>query len=209
MTARHRYISIASVLIAFAAHAIGQDSAAGKPAKPPAENPTGPPLVITTSEATLTRPGTLKGVSVAELLAGARPKPEKLIRKGVINFGGESFDLYLPEPPYSIENTGRDDGLYENNATRLAIDADRDGKITGEENWFANLPIRIVDQMFRVAAIAEDGARVELRPIAGPPRGLLIGRKVPEFSYTTVDGRTITHADYSGKAFLLDIWSVT
>ncbi len=166
-------------------------------------------IVIATTPSELTRPGTLKGVTVMEILAGARPKPEKLVRKGVVRVDAESFNLYLPAPPYELENSGRDDGALENTATRIAIDANGDGSIAGEENWYANLPLRIADRMYRITTIADDGSQVELQPLADAPRGLIVGRKAPDFSYTATDGRTYKREDFAGKAFLVDIWSVT
>jgi hypothetical protein len=136
---------------------------------------------------------------------------DKLVRKGTITVDAESFDLYLPEAtrPYTIENNGRDDSHSANKSTRIAIDANHNGKISDDESWFANMPVRIADRMFDVVAIAEDGSRIELRPSNAPLAGMIVGRKAPAFTYKTADGVERTLESYKGKAFLLDIWSVT
>ena len=162
-------------------------------------------LVVNLEDAKATRAGTMKGLT--SVFAG--PPKEKLVRKGVVSVAGETFDIYLPEAPYALENTGRNETAFENTATRVSIDANRDGKLAEDEHWFVNLPIRIGDAMFEVRSIAEDGRRVELQASTAPLSGAVVGRRVPPFKFETADGKTVTQDDYKGKAFLLDIWSVT
>jgi len=172
-----------------------------------------------------TRPGRLSGAAVGDLkpediqkdpegfakrLQEAM-KPEKLVKKGSIRVSGKSFDLYLPEStePYAVENKGESDSHHENSSTLLSIDGNGDGKLTGDEGWFASLPIRIADSMWEVVAIAADGSRIELKPSRKPLAGVVVGRKCPPFSFRTEEGKPVTLDSYRGKALLIDIWSVT
>jgi len=140
----------------------------------------------------------------------AMPKDVPLIRKGTLTVDGEAVTIYLPKAKrYGVENTGRGDEHHSNKSTLLSIDADHNGKLGDDESWFANLPIRVADRMFEITRIAEDGSEIELRPSSAPLRGVIVGRKCPAFSYKTSDGRLITQDTYKGKAFLLDVWSVT
>ena len=133
----------------------------------------------------------------------------ELTMRGDVSIDERKLTFYLPDGPYALKNTGASDFTMENTATCLAIDADADGRIADEENWFSNLPIRIGDRMFDLRAIGSDGKRIELAPSLKPVSGIVVGQKVPPFSYTTTGGKTLTQDDYRGRAFLIDIWSVT
>jgi hypothetical protein len=124
--------------------------------------------------------------------------------------GGVRQTIYIPKADhYATKNTGRDDQWLSNNSTRIFIDANTDGKLDEFEGWFTNLPIRIGDRNYRVERIADGAAQIELTPLSDPLTGLVVGRKVPPFRFKTADGQTVTQDTYKGKAFLLDIWSVT
>ena len=73
----------------------------------------------------------------------------------------------------------------------------------------ANLPIRLGDKMFDVAEIAADGSRITLKASKAPLSGVILGRKCPPFSFKTADGKIVSDETLSGKAVLLDIWSIT
>ena len=138
-------------------------------------------------------------------------KPEKLVKKGRIPIQGKSFDIYLPEgtEPYTVINRSGKDSHQNNSSTLVSIDANGDGKLTKEECWFANLPVRILDSMWDIASIAADGSRIDIKPSHSPLRGVVVGRKCPPFSYKGEDGKRITQDTFKGKAFIIDIWSVT
>jgi len=138
-------------------------------------------------------------------------KPDfQLVWKGSIIVDRESFDIYLPRAgSYSLKNTANDDGDLYNTSTLISIDSNHDGRLTDDEGWFANLPIRIGDKMFEATQIAPNGKTVELKPSAKPLSGIVVGRNVPPFAYKTRDGQTVTQDTYKGKAVLLDVWSVT
>jgi len=153
-----------------------------------------------------TRPGVPK--SIIEALLGA--VKEKLVKRGVVEVAGEKFTLYLPKAKsYSVQNPGKKDHIYENISTRLAIDQNGDAKLTELDNWFANLPLRLGDRMFDVVEIAADGGRIVLRPSKSPLHGVIVGRTCPPFALKTADGKTVSREGFAGKAFLLDIWSIT
>jgi hypothetical protein len=38
---------------------------------------------------------------------------------------------------------------------------------------------------------------------------VIVGRTCPPFSFKTADGKEVNHEGLAGKAFLLDIWSIT
>jgi hypothetical protein len=136
---------------------------------------------------------------------------EKLVKRGSVTMAGKKYTLYLPAAKtYSLKNSpGKRDHIFENTSTRLAVDQNGDGKLTETDSWFANLPIRLGDKMFDVTEIAADGSRIVLKPSRSPLSGVVIGRTCPPFSFKTADGKTISRDSLAGKAFLLDIWSIT
>ncbi len=138
-------------------------------------------------------------------------KPEKLVKKGRIPVQGKSFDIYLPEgnEPYTVINKSGKDSHQNNSSTLVSIDANGDGKLTRDESWFANLPVRILDSMWDITSIAAEGSRLDIKPSRSPLRGVVVGRKCPPFSYKGEDGKRITQDTFKGKAFIIDIWSVT
>jgi hypothetical protein len=138
-------------------------------------------------------------------------KPDfQLVWKGSVTVDREAFDIYLPKADsYRLKNTANDDGDLYNTSTLISIDSNHDGRLTEDEGWFANLPIRIGDKMFEATRIAANGSTVDLKPSGKPLSGIVVGRKVPPFAYKTRDGQTVTQDTYKGKAVLLDVWSVT
>jgi len=128
---------------------------------------------------------------------------DQLAKRGIVEVEGVKYTLYLPkEQAYSVKNTAKKDNALENTSTQLTIDQKTD-------NWFANLPIRLGDKMFDVISIDADGSRIDLKPSKSPLRGALIGRICPPFSFKAADDKEISRDSLLGKAFLLDIWSVT
>ncbi len=137
---------------------------------------------------------------------------DKLVWKGTLEVDGESFAIYLPKlkkkKTYTTTNTGKDNH-YGNTSTLLSIDGNHDDILTSDESWNANLPVRIGDRMFDIVQIEPDGSRIDARPSAAPLRGMVVGRKCPPFELQIDAGEKVTLESYAGKAFLLDIWSVT
>jgi hypothetical protein len=121
-----------------------------------------------------------------------------------------NYTLYLPKAEsWSMKNTGPSDCDNDNTSTLLSVDQNGDGRMTENDGWFANLPLRLGDKMFDLAELAADGSRIVLKPSKSPLRGLVVGRTCPPFSFRTSDGKVINRDRLAGKAFLLDIWSVT
>jgi hypothetical protein len=138
------------------------------------------------------------------------PPSVELVKRGTVVVDGQKYTLYLPKAKsYSMKNTKPSDHSFENTSTLLYVDHDRDGKLTDEEGWFSNLPLRLGDKMFEVAEIAADGSRIVLKPSKAPLRGVILGRVCPPFSFKTADGKEVSRETLAGKPFILDIWSIT
>jgi hypothetical protein len=156
------------------------------------------------------RPGKFtSNTSLLSLIFSGPPK-DKLVKRGTVPVDGKDYTLYLPKAEsYSTTNTGDGDSSFENTSTLISVDHNGDGKLTDDEGWFANLPLRFGEKMFDVAEIAEDGSRVVLKPSESPLRGIIVGRTCPPFSFKTADGDEVSLGTLAGKAFILDIWSFT
>lgn len=156
------------------------------------------------------RPGKFTGdTGLWTFIVSGTPK-DKLVKRGTVSIDGQDYTLYLPKAAsYSTTNSGANDSDLENTSTVISVDQNADGKLTADESWFANLPLRLGERMFDVAEIAEDGSQMILRPSKSPLRGVIVGRTCPPFSFGTADGGDVSLEKMAGKAFLLDIWSVT
>lgn len=167
-------------------------------------------MTIVMNDCKASRPGKItSNIGVLNLLLGGPPK-DKLVKRGTVSVDGREYALYLPKADsYSRTNDGANDSDLENTSTLISIDQNADGKLTDDEGWFANLPLRLGDTMFDVAEIAKDGSRLVLKGSDSPLRGVIIGRTCPPFSFETAEGKEISLETYVGKAFILDIWSFT
>jgi hypothetical protein len=162
-------------------------------------------ITVAMEDCKATRPGVPKGI--LDVLIGTK---EQLVKRGVAVVDGQKYTLYLPKAKaYTLKNASKKDHGFENTSTRLSIDQKGDGKLTEADHWFANLPIRLGDRMFEVTEIAKDGSRVVLRPSKAPLSGALVGRVCPPFSFKTADGKVVSRESLAGKAFVLDVWSIT
>ena len=155
----------------------------------------------------LTRPPAKFDVSM--LFAGR--KHDQLHRKCSIEVEGKSISIYLPkEETYTIKNSTPNNTMVSNTSTYISIDQNGDGKLDDHEARPTNLPIRILDSMYRVVSIAEDASSISLVKSDGPLFGTVLNRKCPEFAFQTFDGnQTISNQSILGKVTLLDIWAVT
>lgn len=154
------------------------------------------------------KPLRLSGTLGLLLTLHSSPNVE-LDRKGLFKAEGREFPIYLPDEPYNLKNAGDSDQVSENDATLIGVDADADGTIGEGEGWFANLPVRIGDKMYEVVAIDKKGKWIDLARSPKPLSGAVVGSALPDFSYKTPDGKIVSNADFRGKSFLIDIWSVT
>jgi hypothetical protein len=182
-------------------------SANGSPALP-AEQPA--EITIAMEDCKASRPGKISGTTSLLSLLFSGPPKDKLVKRGTVPVDGQTYTLYLPRAEsYSTTNTEEGDSDFENTSTLLSIDHNGDGKLTEDEGWFANLPLRLGDKMFDVAEIAADGSRIVLKPSQSPLRGVILGRTCPPFSFETADGGEVSRETLAGRAFILDIWSFT
>jgi hypothetical protein len=156
------------------------------------------------------RPGkiTTAGGALRQLFSG--PPKDELVKRGTVRVEGQKYTLYLPKAKaYSTKNTGPSDGDNDNTSTLISADQQGDGRMTENDGWFANLPLRLGDRMFDVVEMAADGSRIVLKPSKSPLRGLIVGRTCPAFSFKSADGKEVSRESLAGKAFLLDVWSFT
>ena len=137
---------------------------------------------------------------------------KQMTLKGSVEVAGESFDIYFPEDDRGYSTAARplpedSESLAEFTSTYLAVDQNHDGNIAWWESYYAEFPLRIGDSMFDVVAIAEDGSALTLRPNDGPLVGAVIGRKAPDFTFQTIDGKTLGLKDYEGQTLIIDCWA--
>lgn len=185
------------------------NSESGKP-KPKSSQNIANVITLTTETCQLTRPKVkfeMDGVSIFSL---PNRDPDPLVKKCEIEVQGEKINIYLPEAEsYSIVNTDSDDTTFGNTSTYLSIDQNSNGELEDSESTPANLPVRILDTMYTVVAIAKDGSSISLVKTDEPLHGVVVNRRCPEFSFTSVGGETISDKSILGKVTVLDIWAVT
>ncbi len=137
-------------------------------------------------------------------------KPEALRKKGRFTQDEVTVDIFLgADESYSVINIGETDSHHSNTSTLISIDANHDGKLDEEEGWFANLPVRIGDQMWEVITIAPDGSQIVIEQSDASLQGIVQGAKCPFFAYKTDFNQQISLETFEDKALLIDIWSLT
>jgi hypothetical protein len=165
-------------------------------------------VVAALEPAAVTRPGKFKmkfgsnGLPIFE-----EPKEESLVR-GVMDSGNEKISFYLPASgPYKL--TTAEQHWTDNESTIISVDANNDGDFSDDDNWYTSLPIRMGDTMYVVKEIDPAGKWIRFLKTNAPATGMVVGKPCPDFKLTTIDKKTVTLADYKGKALLLDVWSMT
>jgi hypothetical protein len=202
---RHRLLLVFLLLPAVPGSALPGEGRADKPA--PEE---GAAVTVAMEDCKAARPAKITNVAGAlkRLIAG--PPEDELVKRGTVQVERRKYTLYLPRArSYSTKNTGPSDCDYDNTSTLIVVDQNGDGRMTENDGWFANRPLRLGDKMFDVAEIAADGSRIVLKPSKSSLRGVIVGRVCPPFSFKTADGKEITRESLASKPFLLDVWSVT
>ena len=156
------------------------------------------------------RPAKITTVASAfRMLVAGRPWDD-LVKRGTVLVDRKKYTLYLAKAKsYSTKNTGPSDCDFDNTSTLISVDQNGDGRMTENDGWFSNLPLRLGDKMFDVAEITGDGSRIVLKPSKSLLRGVIVGRTCPPFSFKTADGKEVNRESLAGKPFLLDIWSIT
>jgi hypothetical protein len=167
-------------------------------------------ITVVMGDCKASRPGKITNAADALRMLIAGPPRDELVKRGTVRVDRQKYTLYLAKAKsYSTTNTGPSDCDFDNTSTLISVDQNGDGRLTGDDGWFANLPLRLGDKMFDVAEIAADGSRIVLKPSKSPLRGVIVGRTSPPFSFKTADGKEVNRDSLAGKAFLLDIWSIT
>ena len=167
-------------------------------------------IKLTTEPCQLTRPKAKFDTDSISIFSMPNMDPDALVKKCEIEIQGKMINIYLPKSEsYSIENTGSDNTKFGNTSTYISIDQNNNGKLEGSESTPANLPVRILDTMYSVVAIAKDGSSISLVKTEGPLFGVVVNRRCPEFSFASVNGETISDKSIFGKVTVLDIWAVT
>jgi hypothetical protein len=172
-------------------------------------------ITVAMEDCKATRPRRISsGTSILSVLSALFQGPggvrDSVVKKGSVTVEGRAYQLYLPKAAsYTIKNTGKSDDQFENTCTLISIDSNGDGKLEDAEGWYANMPIRLGDRMFDVSEISKRGDRVVLTPSSAPLRGMVEGFKCPPFSFKREYGEVVSRDQFAGRAFLLDIWSVT
>ena len=146
--------------------------------------------------------------SMGSLLMGSRTEAVSL--KGSFKTSEGKFDIYLPKTrTYSLVNDGADDTRFENKATYVTIDQNQDGNLEEAEGFASNLPIRVGNEMYAILSVNKDEKNLTLQQVKTPLFGTVVGKKIPPFKYTDVEGKTISNESILGKVTILDIWAVT
>ncbi len=167
-------------------------------------------IKLITEPCQLTRPQAKFEMDSLTIFSMPNMDPDPLAKKCEIEVQGKKINVYLPEAEtYSIENTDSDNTKFGNTSTYISIDQNSNGKLEDSESTPANLPVRILDTMYSVVAIAKDGSSISLVETDGPLYGVVVNRRCPEFSFTSVSGETISDKSILGKVTVLDIWAVT
>ena len=167
-------------------------------------------ITVVMEDCKASRPGKITNPVSALRMLIAGPPEHGLVKRGTVQVDRQKYTLYLAKAEsYSTNNTGPSDGDNDNTSTLISVDQNGDGRLTVNDGWFANLPLRLGDRMFDVAEIAADGSRIVLRPSKSSLRGVVVGRTCPPFSFKTPEGKEVSHDSLAGKPFLVDIWSIT
>ena len=202
---QHRSLFLLLLLPALPGSALPGEGRAEKPTPKEAAA-----ITVVMEDCKAGRPAKITTVASAFRMLVAGPPRDELVKRGTAQVDRQKYTLYLPKArSWSMKNTGPSDCDDDNTSTLISVDQNGDGRMTENDGWFSNLPLRLGDKMFDVAELAADGSRIVLKPSKSQLRGVIVGRTCPPFSFQTADGKVISRDRLAGKAFLLDIWSVT
>lgn len=160
-------------------------------------------VVVKLKPSDVTRPGAFR------MMDGSwdPPPPEKLSR-GELKVGSEHITIYVPTyGPYSTQSA--EHHSYSNTSTAISVDSDNNGQADPSEKWYTSLPVRLGDEMYEVKKFDPGGTWLLLEKSPTPLSGCVIGRKCPDFEFTTMEGKKVSLDTYKGKVLLLDVWSMT
>lgn len=105
-------------------------------------------------------------------------------------------------------------GRFDDRATALLIDSDRNGVLNGHadspEFFSITEPFNISGVTYRVKHITPEGGtiRIEIADSPAPPKAALLeGMSAPAFEAIALNGETIALRDLRNKVVLLDFWA--
>jgi len=134
------------------------------------------------------------------------PEAEKLVR-GDLKVGSQTVSFFVPFGPYILRHSSH--ASIAKSSTIITVDQNGNGAADKGEDWYAGAPIRLGDAMFEVQSIDPASTWILLRKSTVPLAGAIVGKKCPDFSFTTTDGKQVQLSSYKGKYLLLDVWSMT
>jgi peroxiredoxin len=133
---------------------------------------------------------------------------------------GRRGELKLGDKTYQVElQTFNKQGLYSKlDEITIGIDRNQDGRIdesllSAEIFWGGadgGKPFNIEGESYRIAGASDLGDRVflEVSPVKVDSKLYINeGRAAPDFSFQTLDGKSMKLSDLKGKVVLLDYWA--
>jgi len=119
-------------------------------------------------------------------------------------------------PPMQFALLGAD-GTFDEESEMVVFDVNRDGKLDtsslDSDELYRNFEKTVtLDGKDYSFAPARDGSALTLTPLGKqlPPRiSLRAGSPAPDFTATTLEGRTVKLSELRGKTVVLDFWSKT
>ena len=136
----------------------------------------------------------------------------KFARSGELKIGNNAYKI--------VAQTYNEQGLFSNpQEITIGIDTNQDGQISksllsAEIFWGGNgggKPFNIAGETYRLARVSESGEKIILEVSAvkvEPKKSILTNAPAPDFSFQTLDNKTIGLWDLKGKIVLLDFWAI-
>ncbi len=136
----------------------------------------------------------------------------KFARSGELKIGNNAYKI--------IAQTYNEQGLFLNlQEITIGIDINQDGQISksllsAEIFWGGNgggKPFNIAGETYRMARVSESGSKIvlEVSPVKVKPKNsILVNTPAPDFSFQTLNNKTIGLSDLKGKVVLLDFWAI-
>lgn len=119
---------------------------------------------------------------------------------GTLRYGRCSANIVLGD----LDHDGNFSLADSSRGTNLGLDLNNDGKIYGRLEYHRTSEIvEFCDRSFTVSALTNSRITFSLTPL----RLAKVGEAVPKFSFSLLDGKTISSSDLKGKPFVLDFWA--
>lgn len=135
----------------------------------------------------------------------------KFARSGELKIGNSIYKI--------VAQTFDKQGLFSNpQEITVGIDTNQDGLISksllsaeifwGGDGW--GKPFNITGESYKIARVSESGDKMflEVSPTKVAPKNYISANSpAPEFSFQTLDNKTVKLSDLKGKVVLLDFWA--